>query len=55
MEAEMPPTVAAKRDDRHGPVRSAGIRIELTQNSVYTVGVTLECGSSPRTACGISA
>ena len=55
MQAEMPPTVAAKRDDRNRPVRSAGIREELTQDSVYTVGVTLKRGSPPGTACGVGA
>ncbi len=53
MQTEMPPTVAAKRDDRHRPVGSAGISKELTQNSVHAVGVTLECGSPPGTASGV--
>ena len=53
MQTEMPPTVAAKRDDRHRTARSAGISKELAQDSVDAVGVTLEGGSPPRTAGGI--
>ena len=33
MQAEVPPAVAAERDDRHRPLRRAGVAIELPQQS----------------------
>ena len=42
MQAEVPPPVAAERDDRHRPFGRPGVDEQLPQQRVHPIGVTLE-------------